>query len=66
MSYPNVNPAPLGDTLNPALSSGSDQSKSHIGPSWGISWALSNCLILSKVSIDGESPWNKLLLLNNN
>jgi len=36
--------------------SGSDQSRSHMGPSWGISCTLSNCLILSRVSRDGDSP----------
>lgn len=33
MSCPKVNPAPLGDMPQPQRSSGSDHSKSHMGPS---------------------------------
>ena len=40
----------------PLILSGSDHNKSHIGPSYGISYTLSNYRILSNVSKDGESP----------
>lgn len=51
-----MKPAPLGETLKPQRSSGSDHNKSHIGPSWGISYALSNYLMWSKESIEGLNP----------
>ena len=56
ISYPKVYPAPLGEIPHPPLSSGSDHNKSHIGPSWGTSWILSNFLISSRVSVDGDNP----------
>jgi hypothetical protein len=38
MSFPKTHPAPLGETSKPFFSSsGSDQSRSHIGPFDGIS-----------------------------
>jgi hypothetical protein len=49
MSCPNVYPAPLGFIPQPDLSSGSDHSRSHIGPSCGTYWTLFKALILSKV-----------------
>lgn len=42
MSSPKVYPAPLGEIPQPHRSSGSDQSRSHIGPSWGTSWIRSS------------------------
>lgn len=56
MSWPKVQPAPRGFMPHPARSSGSDQTRSHIGPSWGTSWNLLRVLMLSKVSMLGESP----------
>ena len=41
---------------HPDRSSGSDQSKSHIGPSWGTSWTRSSARIWSNVSIEGDKP----------
>ena len=38
------------------LSSGSDQSKSHMGPSWGTSWMRSRERMWSRVSREGERP----------
>jgi len=56
-SLPNRYPAPLGEIPQAeVILSGSDHSKSHIGPSCGTSYVLSKCLILSKVSKLGESP----------
>lgn len=40
----------------PQRSSGSDHKRSHIGPSWGTSWTRSKLRMLSRVSIDGDSP----------
>eukprot|EP00962_Isochrysis_galbana_P055385 scaffold27150_cov147-Isochrysis_galbana.AAC.3 len=40
---PNVCPAPRGEIPQPHRSSGSDHSRSHIGPSWGISSRGSCC-----------------------
>lgn len=37
-------------------SSGSDQRRSHIDPSWGTSWTLSRVRIWSKLSKEGERP----------
>lgn len=56
VTWPKVYPAPRGETPQPHLSSGSDHNRSHIGPSWGTSWKRSKFLILSRVSIVGESP----------
>ncbi len=56
-SPPNVYPAPLGDKENSSLSgSGSDQTKSAIGPSCGISRYLSMILIWSMEWMEGERP----------
>lgn len=65
MSCPNVYPAPRGDIPHPQRSSGSDHSKSHMGPSWGTSCTRSMERTWSRVSMDGESPpckqniWNE-------
>ena len=56
MSWPKVYPAPRGFIPHPALSSGSDHSKSHIGPSCGTYWNLLRALMLSRVSMLGDSP----------
>jgi hypothetical protein len=45
MSLPKVYPAPRGEIPQPFLSSGSDQRRSHMGPSWGTSCTRSICLI---------------------
>lgn len=61
ISFPNKYPAPLGEIPHPeVMLSGSDQSKSHIGPSCGTSYILSSYLILSSVSRDGDNPPCKL------
>ena len=49
-------PAPLGLTPQPCVSSGSDQRRSHIGPSWGTSCFLSIVLIWSNVCMLGDNP----------
>lgn len=56
MSWPKEQPAPLGEIPHPHLSSGSDQSRSQMGPSCGTSMILSSCLIQSSVSMLGERP----------
>src|SRR5271163_1914017 len=56
ISAPNRKPAPRGDRPHPSISSGSDQRRSHIAPSWGTSCLRSNSRILSTVSISGERP----------
>jgi hypothetical protein len=54
---PKVYPAPRGERENSSLSeSGSDQTRSAIGPSWGISRKRSIILIWSIEWMDGESP----------
>jgi len=55
-TWPKVYPAPRGEIPQPHLSSGSDHNKSHMGPSWGTSWTRSKFRMLSRVSIEGESP----------
>jgi len=56
-SYPNKNPAPLDETVNPLISyAGSDHIKSVKGPSWGISINLFNFSISYIVSILGDNP----------
>ena len=49
-------PAPLGLTPQPCVSSGSDQRRSHIGPSCGTSCFLSIVLIWSNVCMLGDNP----------
>ena len=57
ISFPKRYPAPRGDMPQPeVMESGSDHRRSHMGPSWGTSWILSNCRILSRVSREGERP----------
>jgi len=56
MFPPNKYPAPLGLKAHPSISSGSDHIKSHIGPSWGISYFLSIVLISSIDLIEGDRP----------
>ncbi|RNA05676.1 hypothetical protein BpHYR1_001489 [Brachionus plicatilis] len=41
---------------HPFLSSGSDQSRSHIGPSCGTSCKRSKARMWSSVSMEGERP----------
>lgn len=41
---------------HPQRSSGSDQSRSHIGPSWGTSWTRSKSRMWSNESMLGERP----------
>ena len=64
MSCPNKNPAPLGDSDHPILSSGSDQSKSHIGPTLGISCNRFRFLISSKLFSFGDKPPCKQKILS--
>ena len=65
ISCPNVYPAPRGLMPQPHRSSGSLQSRSHIGPSWGTSWIRSNCRMLSRVSMLGERPpWRQNIWLS--
>lgn len=42
--------------LNAYIPSGSDQRRSHMGPSWGTSCLRSMALIWSRVVMDGEMP----------
>ena len=56
ITWPNVYPAPRGEMPQPHRSSGSDHNKSHIGPSCGTSWTRSKFRMLSRVSMDGDSP----------
>ena len=55
-SEPKRYPAPLGDTPHPWVSSGSDQRRSHMGPSWGTSCFRSMVRIWSRVWMLGERP----------
>lgn len=48
--------APRASHTYTHLSSGSDQTRSHIGPSWGTSCTRSKSLAWSRVSIEGERP----------
>ncbi len=54
----NKNPAPLLLTAHPSWSvgSGSDQTKSHIGPDSGISLKRSMAAMWSRRGVEGESP----------
>lgn len=57
ISLPNKYPAPLGDIPQPlVILSGSDHNKSQMGPSWGTSYFLSNLLISSNLSKEGDNP----------
>jgi len=57
ISFPNKYPAPLGEIPHPlVILSGSDHKRSQIGPSWGTSYFLSNLLISSILSKEGERP----------
>lgn len=65
ISEPNVNPAPLGEIPQPFLSSGSDHKRSHIGPSWGVSYLDYISFISFKLSMDGDKPpWRQKNLLS--
>lgn len=56
-------PAPRGDSPQPTRSSGSDQTKSDIGPSWGTSWKRSKARASSSVWILGDRPpWRQKIL----
>lgn len=56
ITWPKVYPAPRGEIPQPHRSSGSDHKRSHMGPSWGTSWTRSKFRMLSRVSMDGDSP----------
>lgn len=56
VTWPKVYPAPRGEIPQPHRSSGSDHKRSHMGPSWGTSWTRSKFRMLSRVSMDGDSP----------
>lgn len=55
-TWPKVYPAPRGEIPQPHLSSGSDQSRSHMGPSCGTSWTRSRSRMWSSESMLGDSP----------
>jgi hypothetical protein len=51
-----MKPAPLGDTSQPSISSGSDHIKSHIEPAFGIYCFLYIDLISSMLGVEGDKP----------
>ena len=56
ITWPNVQPAPLGLTLKPNRSSGSLQRRSQIAPSCGTYWNLSSLRMSSRVVNEGDKP----------
>lgn len=54
LTCPKVYPAPLGEIPQPHRSSGSDHTRSHIGPSWG-TWSI-------RYTVRGVDGWGGVML----